>query len=142
MSPSSSPAICSENLALTRVGPYTVAVESDRISRLLQPGKRPSDADIAVLIGASELVGEPSRLLELEHAAGRLVIALHGPIRLERSSTKLPCFFPALIASTLQQSCLKGVVKHPTGLAFVLDVDRLATARLVTVEENISCESD
>ncbi|HLU67925.1 MAG TPA: hypothetical protein VKZ63_16685 [Kofleriaceae bacterium] len=129
------------SLALTRVAAFTVAVEADRIAGLLEPGEREADADLAELIGAAAGVGAPSRLLELHQAGGRVVLALHGPVRLQPSEVTLRCHRPALIAGVLRRAHLKGVVRHEGGFAFLLDVDRIAARPRARAGEEEACAS-
>ena len=121
------------SIALTRIGAMVIGVEGHRVTGFYRPGEREIDCDLARLLAVPIPPGSAARLLELEHARGRLVIAVHGRVRMAPSDQKHRCERPPLVAGVFRRACLRGVMRHESELVYLLDVDQLA-ARLAQEE--------
>lgn len=113
-------------LALTRIGPILIGVEGNRVTAFFEPGEREADCDLAEILSLSPPDGAGVRLLEVQHAAGRFVMAVHGRIRMAASEPRLRWQRPLLIAGVFRRACLRGVVRHESKLVYLLDVEEVA----------------
>jgi chemotaxis signal transduction protein len=118
--------LAGSTLAVTRVGEMTVAVEADRVAGFHSAGDREPDADLTQLLGLPRPADASERLIELSHPGGRLLLAVHGTLRLTTSEQVPRCHRPTLIIGALRRSCLRGVLHHDAGLIYLLDVDEIA----------------
>jgi hypothetical protein len=128
-------------LALTRLGPFSIAIEAERITGFLEPGQEEADCDLAAMVGVAMPDAASGRQLELTSAGRRLVVTIRGPLRMADSEERVPWHCPALIAGALRRACVRGVIQHESTLVFLLDVDELA-ARVGHARKETSCESD
>lgn len=136
------PAHLRSRLAVTRVGPISVAIEAERVAGFLEPGARTADFDLAAVLGVAPPAEDGERLLELSHTGGTLVVAVHAPVRMGDGDDRLPWARPALIDGALRRACLRGVRQHEAELVFLLDVDAMAARFEAAGKENAACESD
>jgi hypothetical protein len=128
-------------LALTRLGPFSIAIESERITCFLEPGQKEADCDLAAMVGVALPDAASGRQLELTSAGRQLVVMIRGPVRMADSEDRVPWHCPALIAGALRRACVRGVIQHESTLVFLLDVDELA-ARVSQSGKETACESD
>ena len=115
------------SLALTRVGAIVVAVEGHRLIAFFEPGERDVDCDLAEILSLPPLGDGPARLLELEHRAGRFIMAVHGRIRLAASHANPRWQRPSLVDGVFRRACLRGVMWHESELVYLLDVEEVAS---------------
>ena len=113
-------------LALTRIGAILIGVEGDRVTAFFEPGEREADCDLAAILSLATPADASARLLEVEHAAGRFIMAVHGRIRMAASDPRLRWERPTLVAGVFRRACLRGVVRHEAKLVYLLDVDEVA----------------
>lgn len=114
-------------LALTRIGAVVIGLEGDRVTGFFAPGEREADCDLAEILSLPAPEGSAVRLLELAHRGGRLVMAVHGRVRIAAGEGGLYCQLPPLCAGVFRRACLRGVTRHESELVFLLDVDQVAS---------------
>jgi len=117
------PVIFERGVATIRIAGLEVVVDLAAIQRF---SDQVGDADLVLAeVLGRDPVGDPS-LVSLQHARGQLVLAIHGSIRVATERVASQCHWPAFVAGALRRSCLRGVVRSGTQLAYVLDVEALA----------------
>jgi chemotaxis signal transduction protein len=114
------------SLALTRLGAIVVGLEGDRVIGFFEPGEREPDCDLATLLSLPSPAGGSARLVEVEHARGRFVMAVHGRVRIAASEVRPHWHRPPLLEGVFRRACLRGVVRHEAGLVYLLDVEQIA----------------
>jgi hypothetical protein len=115
------PLIFEHGLATIRIAGIDIMLDLSSIAGF---GEGQTDIVLADVLGRIA-VGDPS-LVSLNHTRGRLVLAIHGTIRVATERVASVCHRPAFVAGALRRSCLRGVVRSGTELAYVLDVEELA----------------
>jgi chemotaxis signal transduction protein len=114
------------SLALTRLGAIVVGLEADRVTGFFAAGERVADCDLAALLSVPVPAGSAVRLVEIAHTGGRIVMAVHGRVRI--TTAELPRWErPPLIEGIFRHACLRGVVRHESELVYLLDVDQIAS---------------
>ena len=120
-------------LALTRVGSIVVGIDGHCVTAFFDSGEREADCDLARLLGMPVPSDRP-RLLEITHASGTFVLAVHGRVHITPSEGNPRCQRPALVAGAFRRACLRGVTWHDHQLVYMIDVDEVA-ARLRAPED-------
>jgi chemotaxis signal transduction protein len=127
--------IFERGLATIRIADVAVLVDVSAIRGVAERAGL-VDVVLADVLGC-EAVGDPV-LVSLDHARGQLVVAIHGTIRVGTERVASACQLPPFVAGALRRSCFRGVVRSGTELAYVLDVERLATR----LQSEVPCVSD
>lgn len=119
-----SPVIFERGLATIRIADVAVVIDVSAI-RSVGEHAGPPDVVLADVLGR-DAAGDPA-LVSLHHTRGQLVLAIHGSIRVATERVASVCHWPAFVAGALRRSCFCGVVRAGSELAYVLDVDALAS---------------
>lgn len=115
------------SLALARIGAIVIGVELHRVTAFLESGERPADCTLAALLSLPAPDDGAARLLEVQHAGGRFVIAVPGRVRIARSESRARLQRPRLVAGVFRRACLRGVARLQSELVYLLDVEEVAS---------------
>jgi chemotaxis signal transduction protein len=114
------------SLALTRLGAIVVGLEGERVTGFFAPGERTADCDLAAVLTVPVPAGSAVRLVEVAHAGGSFVMAVHGRVRITAEAERPP-ERPPLVEGIFRRACLRGVVRHESELVYLLDVEEIAS---------------